>query len=90
MPKRTLAELTTTAMAHGLEPDTPAIAVASATQPEQQIIRATIASIAKRLADVAPDGPVLIMIGQALAQRDAHSEDCIEPQIGDPATRQAS
>src|SRR5262245_13717186 len=82
MPKRSLAELATTAMAHGLEPDTPAIAVASATQPEQQIIRATIASIATLFAEVDPDGPVLIMIGQALAQRGAHSEDCIEPQTG--------
>src|SRR5215470_10846345 len=67
MPKRTLAELATTAMANGLSPDTPAIAVASATRPEEQVIPATVATIAARVADVAPDGPVLIMIGRALA-----------------------
>jgi uroporphyrin-III C-methyltransferase/precorrin-2 dehydrogenase/sirohydrochlorin ferrochelatase len=67
MPKRTLAELATTAMAHGLFPDTPAIAVASATRAEEQIIPATVATIAARLADAAPDGPVLVMIGRALA-----------------------
>ena len=67
MPKRTLAELAATAMANGLAPDTPAIAVASATRPEEQIVPATVATIAAQLADAAPDGPVLIMIGRALA-----------------------
>ena len=68
MPKRTLAELAATAMAHGLAPDTPAIAVASGTRPEQEIVRATIADVARRLDDAAPGGPVLVMIGRALAQ----------------------
>src|SRR5262245_4190089 len=67
MPKRTLAELATTAMVHGLLPDTPAIAVASATRAEEQVVPATIATIAARLAEAAPDGPVLVMIGRALA-----------------------
>jgi uroporphyrin-III C-methyltransferase/precorrin-2 dehydrogenase/sirohydrochlorin ferrochelatase len=66
MPKRTLAELAATAMAHGLAPDTPAIAVASATRPQEHVVSATIADIADRLAEAAPDGPVLIMIGRAL------------------------
>jgi len=69
MPKRTLAELAATAMAHGLAPDTPAVAVASATRPEQQVIGATIATIAERVAFAAPEGPVLVMIGRALAAR---------------------
>jgi len=55
-------------MAHGLPADTPAIAVVCTTRPEQQVVCATIADIAARLACVAPAGPVLIMIGQALAQ----------------------
>jgi len=66
MPKRTLAELAAIAMANGLAPDTPAIAVASATRPEEQVVPATVATIAARLADAAPDGPVLVMIGRAL------------------------
>jgi uroporphyrin-III C-methyltransferase/precorrin-2 dehydrogenase/sirohydrochlorin ferrochelatase len=67
MPKRTLAELAATALAHGIAPDTPAIAVASATRPDEQVISATIATIAAKLADAAPTGPVLVMIGHALA-----------------------
>jgi siroheme synthase len=34
----------------------------------QQVVRATIADIAARLDETAPDGPVLIMIGRALAE----------------------
>jgi uroporphyrin-III C-methyltransferase / precorrin-2 dehydrogenase / sirohydrochlorin ferrochelatase len=67
MPKRTLAELAATAMARGLAPDTPALAVANATQPQQQVIAGTIADIAHKLEEVAPEGPVLVMIGRALS-----------------------
>jgi uroporphyrin-III C-methyltransferase/precorrin-2 dehydrogenase/sirohydrochlorin ferrochelatase len=66
MPKKTLAELAAAAMAHGLAPDTPAIAVASATRPEQEAVHATIADIAARLGDAPLEGPVLVMIGRAL------------------------
>jgi len=66
MPKRTLAELAATALAHGIAPDTPAIAVASATRPDEQVTSATIATIAEKLAEAAPDGPVIVMIGHAL------------------------
>jgi uroporphyrin-III C-methyltransferase/precorrin-2 dehydrogenase/sirohydrochlorin ferrochelatase len=68
MPKRTLAELTASALAHGLAPDTPALAVVSATQPQQQTIAGTVADIAERLAALAPSGPVLVMIGRALGE----------------------
>ncbi len=67
MPKRTLAELSGTAIAHGLARDTPAIAIAAATQPEQTVVAGTIGDIAIRLRDAAPEGPVLVMIGRALA-----------------------
>src|SRR5262249_21575970 len=68
MPKRTLGELAATAMAHGLPSDTPAIGVIEATRPQQQVIVATIADIAIRLADAALDGPLLVMIGRALGE----------------------
>ncbi len=67
MPKRTLAELATTAQAHGLSADTPAVAVVAATQPDQEVITATIATIAAQLDAAAPERPVLVMIGRALA-----------------------
>lgn len=68
MPKRALAELAATAQARGLAGDTPAIAVVAATQPEQEVIAGTIADIAARLAAAAPERPVLVMIGRALAR----------------------
>jgi uroporphyrin-III C-methyltransferase/precorrin-2 dehydrogenase/sirohydrochlorin ferrochelatase len=67
MPKKTLAELAARAIANGLAPDTPAVAVASATRPEQTTVYASVSDIAVRLCDAAPDGPVLVMIGRAVA-----------------------
>jgi uroporphyrin-III C-methyltransferase/precorrin-2 dehydrogenase/sirohydrochlorin ferrochelatase len=66
MPKRTLAELATLAMARGLAAGTPAVAVAAATRPEQVTITGTIADIAARVEAAAPAGPLLVMIGRAL------------------------
>jgi uroporphyrin-III C-methyltransferase/precorrin-2 dehydrogenase/sirohydrochlorin ferrochelatase len=67
MPKKILSELSAIAIARGLAPDTPAIAVIAATRPEQTVITGTIANIGERLEAAAPDGPVLVMIGRALA-----------------------
>jgi uroporphyrin-III C-methyltransferase/precorrin-2 dehydrogenase/sirohydrochlorin ferrochelatase len=80
MPKRTLAELAETAMAHGLAPDTPAVSVAAATRPDQEVIAGTIADIAGRLADAPSDSPVLVMIGRALADTAASAILRGEPQ----------
>jgi uroporphyrin-III C-methyltransferase/precorrin-2 dehydrogenase/sirohydrochlorin ferrochelatase len=67
MPKRALAELAATAQARGLPADTPAVAVAAATRPEQEVIAGTIATIASKLDEAAPAHPVLVMIGRAMA-----------------------
>jgi len=67
MPGKTIRELAARAIAHGLAPDTPTLAIASATRPEEKIVRGTIADIAERLQEAAPSGPLLIMIGRALA-----------------------
>lgn len=66
MPKRTLPELTRIAMAHGLDPATPALAVANATRPDEWVLRATVATIGDDLHAHQIDGPVLVMIGEAL------------------------
>jgi uroporphyrin-III C-methyltransferase/precorrin-2 dehydrogenase/sirohydrochlorin ferrochelatase len=71
MGRRTLAELAETAMRHGLNPATPAIAVIAATRPQQRMVCGSIADIAARLDSAAPDGPVLVMIGRALAETSA-------------------
>jgi uroporphyrin-III C-methyltransferase / precorrin-2 dehydrogenase / sirohydrochlorin ferrochelatase len=67
MPSKTIRDLAAAAIARGLAPDTPTVAVAAATRPEQKVVAGTIADIADRLAAAAPEGPLLVMIGRALA-----------------------
>jgi uroporphyrin-III C-methyltransferase/precorrin-2 dehydrogenase/sirohydrochlorin ferrochelatase len=69
MPGKTLRELAERAVAHGLPADTPALAVGRATRPDQRVIADTIAGLPQRLVDEPLDGPVLVMIGRALAGR---------------------
>ena len=71
MPKRTLPELTAIAMSHGLDPATPALAVANATRPEEWVLRSTVGEIATALHAEDIEGPVLVMIGEALREADA-------------------
>ena len=83
MPVKTLRELSNGAIAHGLAPATPAVAVARATRPDERIVRSTIADLPTRLTDEPLDGPVLVLIGRALAGQ-AHVENA--PAV-DPADR---
>jgi uroporphyrin-III C-methyltransferase / precorrin-2 dehydrogenase / sirohydrochlorin ferrochelatase len=78
MPGKTIRELADTAIAQGLAADTPTIAVASATRPEQEVIVGTIADIADRLEKAAPTGPLLVMIGRALADAASDTGDASE------------
>jgi uroporphyrin-III C-methyltransferase/precorrin-2 dehydrogenase/sirohydrochlorin ferrochelatase len=66
MPKRTLAELTEVALVHGLDPKTPAVAVVNATRPDEQVLVSTVGAIAAELNAAHPEGPVLVMVGEAL------------------------
>jgi uroporphyrin-III C-methyltransferase/precorrin-2 dehydrogenase/sirohydrochlorin ferrochelatase len=68
MPRRTLAALTRTALAHGAPPDIPAIAIVAATRPQQRAITATLADIGERVGRLPAQGPLLVLIGRALAQ----------------------
>jgi len=64
MPRRTLADFARRALAHGLDPETPAAGIASATRPEQMHVAGTIANIAT-LAERLPAGaPVIVIIGR--------------------------
>ena len=66
MPVRTLGALVARALAEGLDPLTPAAAIARATRPDQQVVAAPIAELPSRLAQAALPGPVLVMIGQGV------------------------
>jgi uroporphyrin-III C-methyltransferase/precorrin-2 dehydrogenase/sirohydrochlorin ferrochelatase len=68
MPKKTLRELSMRAIAQGLDPATPAVAVANATRPDETIVAGRISDITDRIGADAPDGPLLVMIGRVLAK----------------------
>lgn len=63
MPVRTLASLVAHAQANGLDPRTPAVAIARATRPDQQVVRSAIVDLPARLAEAQLPGPVLVMLG---------------------------
>jgi uroporphyrin-III C-methyltransferase/precorrin-2 dehydrogenase/sirohydrochlorin ferrochelatase len=73
MPKRTFAALAARAVAEGLDPATPAIAVARATYPDQTIVTGTALDLASKLnrADLA--GPVLVFLGKACLAAGDHA-----------------
>ncbi len=66
MAKRTLAAFSEMAQANGLASDTPAALVMNASLPAEYIIRSSIKELPGRAALEALDGPVLVLIGQAL------------------------
>ena len=68
MPTRTLGALATRAIAEGLDRETPAIAIARATRPDEVVISGSIADIAERVASAAPGGPLLVLIGRVLTE----------------------
>jgi uroporphyrin-III C-methyltransferase/precorrin-2 dehydrogenase/sirohydrochlorin ferrochelatase len=74
MPTRTLAALVDKATAEGLDPRTPALAIARATRPDQAVIAATITELPERLAQANLPGPVLVMIGRAIGEKTAARE----------------
>ena len=71
MPTRTLAALASTAIAKGLDPQTPALAIARATRPDQTVVTAPIGELPLRVAEADLTGPVLVMLGHTLGMRAA-------------------
>ena len=69
MPSRTLAALVARAIAEGLDPRTPALAVARATRSDQAVVTAPIGELSSRVAEAKLPGPVLVMLGRSLGKR---------------------
>jgi uroporphyrin-III C-methyltransferase/precorrin-2 dehydrogenase/sirohydrochlorin ferrochelatase len=67
MPTRTLAALAGKAIAEGLDPRTPALAISRATRPDQAVVTAPIAELPGLLEASALPGPVLVMIGNTVS-----------------------
>jgi uroporphyrin-III C-methyltransferase / precorrin-2 dehydrogenase / sirohydrochlorin ferrochelatase len=80
MPTRTIAEFAKTAIAHGLDPQTPAVAVARATRPDEAVVDGVIADLPARIAAAALGGPLVVMIGRAFAAYRAAAADTAPPQ----------
>ena len=68
MPTRTLPQLVAVALENGLDPVTPAVAVACATRPDERIIAARIADLPAHLVAEPATGPVVVMIGCVFAE----------------------
>jgi uroporphyrin-III C-methyltransferase / precorrin-2 dehydrogenase / sirohydrochlorin ferrochelatase len=67
MPTRTLPDLVARTVEGGLDPATPAVAVAHATRADERVIGSTIAELPALVAAEALTGPVVVMIGQVFA-----------------------
>jgi len=66
MPRRTLAAFVAKARAAGLDLETPAVTVASATRPEQAHVAGPLRSLPALAATLDPAAPVIVLIGQAM------------------------
>lgn len=80
MPRKTLARLVERAIASGLDPETPAVAVASATRPAQDQVRAPVSGIAAAAENLPPDAPVVVIIGRVARDREIRISDMLTIQ----------
>jgi uroporphyrin-III C-methyltransferase / precorrin-2 dehydrogenase / sirohydrochlorin ferrochelatase len=86
MPVKTLPALVAKARAAGLDPATPAVAVAQATRADERTIAGSITALPALLAAEAPSGPIVVMIGQVFAD---HVADAAGEISHAPAERAA-
>ena len=73
MPRRTLGGFARAALDHGLDPATPAVAVASVSCPEQSQVAGTVADIALRAEALPAGAPVIVILGR-VARHSASAE----------------
>ncbi len=67
MPAKTLPELAVKALAAGLDPAVPAVAVARATRADERTIAGKIGDLPALLAVEAMPGPIVVLIGRVFA-----------------------
>ena len=83
MPVRTLATFAEKAIDQGLDPQTPAVAIARATRSDELVISATVRDLPARVAEHAPGGPMIVIIGRAMeAYRPSVTSDTRSRQNG--------
>ena len=74
MPGRTLAAFRDEAIAAGLDPATPALAMRNATRPDAAEVVGTITNLPELLGSLPSEGPVLVMIGKVLRRRGSEAD----------------
>ncbi len=81
MPAKTLAALVAHAVAQGLDPQTPALAIARATRPDQAVVAGPICELPALLAEAALPGPLLVVVGRVVEgyAAPAAGRDSVEP-----------
>ena len=67
MPRKTLPALVKEAIERGLDPATPALAIVSATRPDEERFASCIADLPDLLAHAPSGKPVLVMLGRVFA-----------------------
>lgn len=72
MGVKTLPPMVEALLAHGLPGSTPAIIVENATCADERILRSTLSGIVAKAAATNFDGPCLVLIGEAMREREAH------------------
>ncbi|MBY0530974.1 MAG: siroheme synthase CysG [Xanthobacteraceae bacterium] len=82
MPSRTFVEFSAQAEAAGLAAGTPAIAIWNATRPGQSVLRSTLREMREVLPERSEQGPLLILLGEALSETLAVSESEPEQRAG--------
>ena len=62
----------------GRRPDTPVVVIENCSRPDQRVFRLTLATLAHGLGQ--SHGPVLVMLGEAMKQRQKQADDTAEPE----------
>ena len=62
----------------GRRPDTPVVVIENCSRVDQRIFRLTLATLAQGLGQA--HGPVLVMLGEAMKQREKQASDAAEPE----------
>lgn len=78
MPRRTLAELVERLTEAGIDPATPALAVFSATRPEEVSVSAPLSALSAKVDEATAagaEGPCLVLYGRALSEAEAFARE---------------
>ena len=84
MPRRTLAELVARLVEAGIDAQVPALAVFSATRPEQVVVSAPLTRLAdevERAVSAGASGPCLVLYGHALSEGQAALMDTTSARV---------